>query len=144
VKTVNCDSLGKSHKKLIAAAEAVMKTSYSPYSGFAVGAALMTLRGRIVTGSNVENAAYGLTICAERAALVRANAMGERVFSSLAVVAGFGVTSPCGACRQMLHESAQNAGHDIEVILLSADRKTVVLTSISELLPLGFGGKMKK
>ncbi|MEI6807810.1 MAG: hypothetical protein WCN95_03735, partial [bacterium] len=56
----------------------------------------------------------------------------------------FGVTSPCGACRQMLHESAQNAGHDIEVILLSADRKTVVLTSISELLPLGFGGKMKK
>ncbi|MEI6809734.1 MAG: cytidine deaminase, partial [bacterium] len=88
MKTVNCDSLGKSHKKLIAAAEAVMKTSYSPYSGFAVGAALMTLRGRIVTGSNVENAAYGLTICAERAALVRANAMGERVFSSLAVVAG--------------------------------------------------------
>ena len=149
MKTVNCDSLGKSHKKLVAAALAAMETSYSPYSGFAVGAALMTARGRIVTGSNVENAAYGSTICAERAALVSANAMGERVFSSLAVVAGqrkgrrsgrSDVISPCGACRQMLYEASQNAGRDLEVILLSADRKTVVLTSISELLPLGFGG----
>lgn len=150
MKKVNCESLGKSHKKLIAAAEAAMKTSYSPYSRFAVGAALMTLKGRIVTGSNVENAAYGSTICAERAALVRANAMGERVFGSLAVVAGTlkgrrsgrsSVAAPCGACRQMLYEASQNAGYDIEVILLSADRKTVVLTSISELLPLGFDGK---
>lgn len=125
-----------------------MKTSYSPYSRFAVGAALMTPGGKIVTGSNVENAAYGSTICAERAALVRANAMGHRVFSSLAVAAGplkgwptagDGVASPCGACRQMLYEAAQNARRDLDVILLSSDRKTVVITSIKELLPLGFG-----
>ena len=150
MKRLNCDSLGKTQRKLVAAAEAAMKTSYSPYSRLAVGAALMTPGGRIITGSNVENAAYGSTICAERAALVRANAMGYRVFSSLAVAAGAvkgrrpgrsSVASPCGACRQMLYEASQNAGRDIEIILLSADRKTVVLTSISELLPLGFGGR---
>ena len=140
-------SLGKSQRKLVAAAEAAMKTSYSPYSGFAVGAALMTCGGKIIAGSNVENAAYGSTICAERAALVRANVMGNRSFKSLAIVAGpvrrgrsarGCVAAPCGACRQMLFEASRIAGRDLEVILLGADRKTVVLTSISELLPLGF------
>ena len=150
MKKVDYDSLGKSQRRLAAAAEAVLKTSYSPYSRFAVGAALMTPGGKIITGSNVENAAYGSTICAERAALVRANAMGHRVFRSMAVAAGpvkgrrsgrSSVASPCGACRQMLYEASQVARCDIEIILLSADRKTVVMTSINELLPLGFGGR---
>lgn len=149
MKKVGYASLGKLQKQLVAAAEKAVQASYSPYSGFAVGAALMTPRGRIITGSNVENAAYGSTICAERAALVRANAMGIRVFKSIAVVARRlkgkgtvrqGVASPCGACRQMLYEVSRNAGRDIEVILPGADRKTVLLTSIEELLPLAFGG----
>lgn len=153
MKEAQRESLSKSQKKLVAAAEAAVKTSYSPYSRFAVGAALMTSGGKIITGSNVENAAYGSTICAEMAALVRANAMGYRVISSLAVVASPGrgrraaldrVVSPCGACRQMLFEASANARSDLEIILLSADRKKVVLTSINELLPLGFGSSIPR
>jgi len=147
MKSVHFKTLGQTQKKLVAAAEAAASTSYSPYSGFAVGAALQTAGGKIITGSNVENAAYGLTICAEQAALVRANAMGHREFRAIAVVAkGRGqaratITAPCGACRQMLFEAAWNADRDIAVILCSPDRKTVVLTSIAELLPLAFSPK---
>ncbi|MEI6972206.1 MAG: cytidine deaminase [bacterium] len=153
MKRTRLSRLGKPLQELVAAADAATKTSYSPYSRFAVGAALMTPDGEIVTGSNVENAAYGSTICAERAALVRANAMGYRVFKALAVaaraagarrVAGGDVAAPCGACRQMLYEAASNAGRNIEVILLGADGKTVVLTSVAELLPLAFGGSKKR
>lgn len=150
MKKTEYGSLDKSQRRLAAAAEAASQTAYCPYSRYAVGAALMTPGGRIITGSNVENAAYGSTICAERAALVRANAMGNRVFKSLAVAAPSSqgrqsrrngrVAAPCGACRQMLYEASRIGRRDIEIILLSADRKTVVLTSIDELLPLGFEG----
>ena len=99
----------------------------------------------MVNGSNVENAAYGSTICAERAALVRANAMGIRSFESVAVIARgrdrptSEATAPCGACRQMLFEAVRNAGRDIEVILASTDKEHIVITSVEELLPMGFG-----
>lgn len=92
-------------EKLIAIAREVQQNSYSPYSGFKVGAVLLTTKGNIYAGVNVENASYGLTICAERAAITAAVAAGEKNFSSLTVVGeNKGYTYPCGACLQVMAE----------------------------------------
>jgi cytidine deaminase len=92
---------------LLREADAARRAAYAPYSRFAVGAALLTASGRIVHGCNVENESLGLTICAERNAVGRAVASGERRFVAIAVSAGVRVSaSPCGACRQVLHELA--------------------------------------
>jgi cytidine deaminase len=122
-----------------------MAQAYNPYSNFFVGAALRAGNGEIVTGSNFENASYSATICAERSAIVRAAAMGHTVFGRIAVI-GRGakaptteVISPCGVCRQMLFESAQISRMNIEVIMSSSEMKKIVIGTISELLPLGFG-----
>lgn len=89
----------------MAEAEIARKTSYAPYSRFRVGAALMTRDGRVYHGCNVENASLGLTICAERNAVWKAVSEGVRDFVAVAVTAGEGAgASPCGACRQVLHE----------------------------------------
>ena len=94
-------------RELMAEAEKARKASYSPYSKFAVGAALLTASGRVVTGCNVENASFGLACCAERTAVFKAVSEGEREFVAVAVTAGPGHGSaPCGACRQVLHEFA--------------------------------------
>lgn len=91
----------------MAEAERARLQAYSPYSGFAVGAALLARDGRIFLGCNVENASYGLSICAERNAVFRAIGEGEDDFVAVAVTAGPGNTaSPCGSCRQVLHEFA--------------------------------------
>jgi cytidine deaminase len=127
------------------AAEEVLKNSYSPYSGFAVGACLVTDGGELVAGTNVENAAYGSTICAERAALLRANAEGHREYRGIAVIASGQsngeprLTGPCGACRQMLFEFALVGGNDPWVVLSTPGREQVELTSVRALLPYGFG-----
>src|SRR5438034_2026287 len=127
------------------AAEAILKNSYNPYSHFAVGACLVTENGELVSGTNVENAAYGSTICAERTALVRANAEGHRVFRGIAII-GRGepsstpqLTGPCGACRQMLYEFAELGGNDPWVVLSTPAREKVEITSVRALLPYGFG-----
>ena len=128
------------------AAEAVLARSYSPYSQFAVGACLVMDDGALVEGTNVENAAYGSTICAERTALVRANAEGRRAFRGIAII-GRGpsspvepvLTCPCGACRQMLYEFAELAGNDPWVVLSTPGREQVEVTSVRALLPFGFG-----
>lgn len=96
-------------RELMAEAELARKASYSPYSRFAVGAALLTGSGRVVTGCNVENASFGLACCAERTAVFKAVSEGEREFLAVAVTAGPGHgAAPCGACRQVLHEFAPN------------------------------------
>lgn len=156
-------SLAPPYRDLIAAAAEARSTAYCPYSGFHVGAALLAREADvdgvppIVTGSNVENAAFGATICAERAALVRANAKGIRTFRAVAIIARAsgvdgqgrpdrrkmilpeGVTAPCGACRQMLWEAAQLGTGDLDVLLSDAWGEQVMVTKISALLPLAFG-----
>lgn len=132
-------------RKLIDAAKAVLPTAYNPYSNFAVGAALLSDDGQIITAANVENASYGMTICAERSALVRANAMGLRKINKIAIIGGNDqsneISGPCGACRQMIFEAAQISETDIEVIMSDGKKENVVIATINELLPLAFGPK---
>jgi len=118
--------------ELVAAARAARNRAYVPYSHFPVGAALRTRSGRIITGCNVENASYGLTVCAERVAMWKAVSEGETEFEALAVVTADGV-SPCGACRQVMAEFAP------EMPVFIADLETVALsTTVLDLLPAAF------
>lgn len=92
-------------QELIATAREAQHNSYSPYSGFKVGAALLTDNGNIYTGANIENASYGLTVCAERTAFFNAVSKGERGFTAIAIAGdGQGYTYPCGACLQVFAE----------------------------------------
>ncbi len=120
--------------KLIEAAKAVRENAHAPYSNFRVGAALRAKSGRVSTGCNVENATYGLTICAERVAVFKAISEGERGFDAIAVVADTArLTPPCGACRQILWEFCG----DIEVIAANLEGKSQTYR-LSELFPEPF------
>lgn len=119
---------------LIEQAKSARQNSYSPYSRFAVGVALECEDGTIVTGANVENASYGLSICAERVALVKAVSQGKRKFKRMAIVTDLPAPAPpCGMCRQMLIEFAP----DLVLVLanLKGEFETVPL---SVLLPKAF------
>lgn len=121
---------------LIAAARAVMQHAYVPYSGFPVGAALLSEDGRIFAAANVENASYGLTICAERAAVFQAAGAGVRGFRALAVVVrGRTPAAPCGACRQVLAEFC-DAG--MPVYYGTTSGRLVRQTTVGRLLPDAF------
>ncbi len=132
---------------LIAAAREAAKFAYAPYSHFHVGAALGFADGSIVTGANVENASYGLTLCAESVAV--GAAMGTMVAAgkrggllAVAVIGGMEgadgpVVTPCGRCRQVLHELAALGGTDPMIYCVGADR--VLELRLSELLPHAFG-----
>ena len=122
---------------LVELAFTMLDRAYVPYSRFPVGAALLCAGGTVFTGCNVENAAYGSTICAERTALVKAVSEGHRDdFVRLAVVGrGDDYCWPCGACRQMLFEFAP----DLTVLVARGDHEFVTLP-LRELLPHGFGG----
>jgi cytidine deaminase len=116
---------------LIDAAKKARGQAYAPYSKFAVGAALLAKSGRIITGCNVENLSFGLTICAERAAVCSAIAMGEKEFEAIAVVADSqSPVTPCGACRQVLAEFAD----DLAVCSANLEDARFVST-LRELLP---------
>ncbi|NQV90968.1 cytidine deaminase [Candidatus Woesearchaeota archaeon] len=147
MKNITYEKLSVIQRKLLDAAEKAMKTAYNPYSHFMVGAALLSQDGKTFTGSNVENAGYSATICAERSAIVSANAKGIRVFDKVAIIAKGetfdtkDVTSPCGVCRQMLFELSQISGKDLEVIMSSTKKDKIIISTIKELLPLGFGPK---
>lgn len=145
-KYVKYEALDSLSRKALDEAEKAMETAYSPYSHFYVGAALFTNRGRVITGSNFGNAANGASICAERSAVVRANAMGIRCFKGIAIIArgeGFDtteVTAPCGICRQVLYEVSQIGGNSDLMVILSTTRKDkIITTTIKKLLPLAFG-----
>ena len=120
------------YQRLIARAMEARRQAYAPYSDFAVGAALLGKSGRVYTGCNVENASYGLSICAERVAVFKAVSEGERDFEAIAVVTEKGVT-PCGACRQVLMEF----GEDIQVVVADVAGEYRVL-ALRELLPDAF------
>ena len=120
--------------ELVQAARAVRANSYSPYSKYAVGAAVRAASGEIYTGVNVENAAYPLTICAERAAIFAAVSQGERSFTAIAVVTANGGT-PCGACRQVLAE------FKVPSILVAGTRRRTLRYSLAELLPHSFDAR---
>jgi cytidine deaminase len=134
-------------KRLLDEAEKAMTTPYNPYSHFYVGAALLAKNGQIIAGSNVENAAYGSSICAERAAILHANVKGIRTFDKVAIITKgenfdtTDVSGPCGACRQMLYESAQLSGTNLEIIMSNTRKDKIVVATIEELLPLAFGPK---
>jgi cytidine deaminase len=121
----------------LAAAREAANRAYAPYSDFPVGAAALTEDGTVVTGCNVENASYGLTVCAERVAAFTAAAGGHRTLRAVAVVAPrlVGVT-PCGACRQVLNEFKPPAG-DLVVILEGEVGPRQV--PLADLLPRAFG-----
>jgi cytidine deaminase len=121
-------------QNLIAAACEARYRAYAPYSNFQVGAALLTQDGRTFTGCNVENASYGLTICAERVAVGNAIAAGSKEFAALAIATGGGYT-PCGACRQVLAEFCDG----LQILLIDSDqRNSVQTTSLTDLLPNRF------
>lgn len=120
---------------LMEAAIAARSLAYVPYSRFQVGAAALTASGRVFPGGNIENAAYPMTVCAERVALFSAYAAGERAIVALAVVTDTDdVASPCGACRQVISELAPRA----TIILLNL-RGASRITTPASLLPHGFG-----
>lgn len=120
---------------LIALAQQAREQAYAPYSNFPVGAALLGRSGRVYTGCNVENASYPLTMCAERAAVYRAVAEGERCFQTIAIVTETGA-APCGACRQVLREFG---GADGELRVVIADGAGQAQTfTIADLLPAAF------
>ena len=116
-------------------AEQAVEGAYAPYSGYRVGAALLTVDGKIYTGANVENSSYGATICAERTAAVKAVTDGQREFAAIAVAApGTGAPAwPCGICRQFLFEF----GGKLRVIC-GADADRLEIAALDELLANGF------
>ncbi len=127
--------MGVDREGLLEKARAAREMAYAPYSGFRVGAALLDAFGRVWTGCNVENAAYGCTICAERTALLKAISEGIRQFNAIAVVgSGSGPAEPCGQCRQTLVEF--NPG--LEVILEDAEGRPLS-HRLDEMLPWHFG-----
>jgi cytidine deaminase len=125
-------------EQLCQLAIAAMSQAYAPYSGYQVGAAALMDSGRTYAGCNVENASYGLTICAERVAVANAVSYGERKLRAVAI-ATRDAGSPCGACRQVLSEFAEGS---LEVFLVNAAGQLVARLTLDELLPHRFSLKM--
>lgn len=138
-------------KALIAAARDAATRAYAPYSGFHVGAALRLRNGDVVTGANVENASYGLSLCAETSAIAKiANEGWMGLVAEIAIIGGRpdGDTliggdpvRPCGRCRQLLNEAAEHSKTDILVHCASGDERVLETYRLSELLPAAFGPK---
>jgi cytidine deaminase len=126
-----------SQKELLKEAKLVLENSYSPYSHFSVGAAVLTEDGKIFTGVNIENASYSLTICAERVAVFKAISHGHSSFTDLAIVSSTEKpTFPCGACRQVLLEFSPQ----IKIHLLGSEK----VFALTDLLPHAFDVRQTK
>ncbi|MCB2294470.1 cytidine deaminase [Clostridium algoriphilum] len=126
------------YDKLVSKALEARKNSYSPYSKFKVGAAVLTEDGKIYTGCNIENASYGATNCAERTAIFKAVSEGHKTIKAIAIVGvENGYTYPCGICRQVI---AEFASEDTEIILGKSENDYLVKT-LDEILPGAFTKK---
>lgn len=128
-------------EKLIDTAIEQLKFSYTPYSNFKVGAALLTKSGKIYTGCNIENASYTPTNCAERTAFFKALSEGVRDFQAICIVGGKDgklteYTAPCGVCRQVMMEFCNPKTFQI---ILAVDKERYEIYTLEELMPLGFG-----
>lgn len=122
---------------MIAAARDARERAYAPYSGFKVGAAVLGASGKVYTGCNVENASYGLTVCAERTAILRAISEGETAISAVVVVAGEHEPSPpCGACLQVISEFSP-VDDPAAIVTCSADG-TYQIHTLADYLPMPF------
>ena len=122
--------------ELVEKAKQARDLAYAPYSHFSVGAAVLTGSGRVYTGCNVENASYGMTVCAERVAIFKAVSEGERAISALAVVAGTSeIARPCGACLQVIVEFA---GPESPLIVAANTAGQSHARTLAEYLPLPF------
>jgi cytidine deaminase len=127
-------------KALVLAASRARRAAYAPYSGYQVGAAVLGGNGRVFEGCNVENASFGLTLCAERNAIAQLVASGERVLVAVAIVtAGPEPGTPCGLCRQMIAEFADDVPIGLAVAGDEVPRK---MTSLADLLPQPFRGDL--
>ena len=129
--------------ELVKLAIEARKFSYSPYSNFMVGAALLSKSGKIYTGCNIENAAYSPSNCAERTAFFKALSEGERDFEAIAIVGGhkengLEICAPCGVCRQVMMEFCD---YETFEIILGKSEDDYLKYTLQELLPLGFGPK---
>jgi len=127
--------MDKSLEELVQKAEQAYKNAYAPYSAYPVGAAVLWDSGRITAGCNVENASYGLTVCAERNAVFQGVALGERIIQAVAIaVPNAEMPTPCGSCRQVVREFAEDC-----LIILRNGLGQTAQTSLAELLPNSFG-----
>lgn len=139
--------LNDDDRALIAAAKRAMDHAHAPYSRYAVGAALRLTDGTIITGSNFENASYGLSLCAETVAIASANAQGRlREIAAIAVTGGAmgvphgsDIVTPCGRCRQILKEAEDMGGREIQILCASPDDSNLLRLSLDVLLPHTFG-----
>jgi len=142
LSTANCllacgDSMQSDFERLVTLARAARKNAYAPYSHYAVGAAVLAKSGKIYEGCNIENAAYPSAMCAERVAIYKAAAEGERALVAVAVVTS-NLGSPCGACRQVLAEFADD---DAVIILAPARGRRRKRFTMKQILPDRFGAK---
>ncbi|MBE6332383.1 MAG: cytidine deaminase [Bacteroidales bacterium] len=147
IRICSHSELSVEQKNVVEAAKRATSGSYSPYSNFKVGAAVLLANGEIITGSNQENAAYPSGLCAERTAIFYAGANYPDVaIRKLAIISRQGdefgreICSPCGACRQVICEAEARAGAPIEILLCSAT-EAYIFDGIDGLLPFGFSGK---
>ena len=123
------------YEKLIKEAERAKKKAYTPYSKFKVGAAVLCADGKIFTGCNIENASFGLTVCAERVAIFKAISEGSTKFEAIAVISDTEKPcSPCGACRQVMSEFCEDAP-----LIMANSKGDVKIKKVKELLPEAFG-----
>ncbi len=130
------------YRELLSLAVQARQSAYTPYSHFAVGAALLCADGAVYTGSNIENAAYSPTVCAERVAFFKAVSEGKRDFTAIAVAGGkaggspYSLVAPCGVCRQVMQEFCGDRSFDV---ILGSGAADMAVYKLSDILPLGFG-----
>lgn len=151
-KRVSFSELDHLDCELVERAQEACARAYAPYSLFAVGAAVRSKSGRVYSAANVENASFGLTICAEAAALSLANAAGDFSAEAIAVV-GFAISdaasdsqivTPCGSCRQIIAEASRSSDSDVRVLCCNGELSSIDVSTITELLPSAFGlGEMR-